>query len=324
VAQALTLSDIAALVDGDIQRGDSVSSYDGLASLDEAGPSDVSFLGNPKYLLNYERTAAGVVLITKEVPITENGAALVIVENPTFAFSKIIDHFKSALTRPEPGIHPSAVVEPGAMVAKSAIIGPCCVVGQGAVIGENTHLTANVSVTQLCEIGDNVMIHPGSVIGSDGFGYEFIDGKLAKIDQVGLVVIENDVEIGANCTVDRARFGKTIIGEGTKIDNLVQIGHNVQIGKHCILVSQCAIAGSTIIGDYVTIAAQAGVSGHLNLGDKFTLTARGGLTKDGPSGEVWMGKPARPMRQELKKEAQIARLGKLGARVKALEKKLEE
>lgn len=321
MAQSLTLSDIAALVDGDIQRGDSASAYDGLASLSDAGPDDVSFLGNPKYLPDFEKTKAGVVLVTKEVPLSEGGPALVVVENPTFSFGKIIDHFKSALKRPEPGIHPSAVVEAGATISDTAIIGPCCVVGHGAVIGENTHLTSNVSVTQLCEIGDNVTIHPGTVIGSDGFGYEFVDGKLAKIDQLGIVIIEDDVEIGANCTVDRARFGKTIIGEGTKIDNLVQIGHNVQIGKHCILVSQCAIAGSTVIGDYVTIAAQAGVAGHLKIGDKFTLAARGGLTKNAPAGEVWMGKPARPMRQELKKDAQISRLSKLVARVKALEEK---
>jgi UDP-3-O-[3-hydroxymyristoyl] glucosamine N-acyltransferase len=161
------------------------------------------------------------------------------------------------------------------------------------------------------------------VIGSDGYGYELVDGRHEKIDQVGIVVLEKDVEIGANSTIDRARFGKTVIGEGSKIDNQVQIGHNVRMGKHCLIVSQVGISGSTIVGNYVTMAGQAGAAGHLKIGDKATLTGRTGAIKDLDGGKVYMGMPARPMREELKKQANLARLPKLITEVKELRRQLD-
>jgi UDP-3-O-[3-hydroxymyristoyl] glucosamine N-acyltransferase len=160
------------------------------------------------------------------------------------------------------------------------------------------------------------------VIGSDGYGYEFSEGRHVKIDQVGTVEIANDVEIGANTTIDRARFGKTVIGEGTKIDNLVQIGHNVVIGKHCLIISQTGISGSSHLGDYVTCAGQVGIAGHVKIGSKAVLSARTGVTADLAGGIVYSGKPAQAMREEMKAQAHLRRLPKLIARVKALEDKI--
>jgi UDP-3-O-[3-hydroxymyristoyl] glucosamine N-acyltransferase len=183
---------------------------------------------------------------------------------------------------------------------------------------------ANSTVRERCVLGDRVILQPGAVIGSDGYGYELVDGRHVKIDQVGIVEIKNDVEIGANTTIDRARFGKTLIGEGTKIDNLVQIGHNCVIGKHCLIVALCGISGSTHIGDYVTMAGQAATGGHLVIGDKATIAGRTGVTQNLPGGEVYGGFPAQSLRDEMKMRAHIRRLPKLAERVKALEAALLE
>ena len=172
-------------------------------------------------------------------------------------------------------------------------------------------------------LGDRVILQPGAVIGSDGFGYEFSEGRHVKIDQVGIVEIGNDVEVGANTSIDRARFGKTIIGEGTKIDNLVQIGHNVVMGKHCLIVALCGNAGSTRLGDYVTMAGQGGTAGHVVIGDKVTLTGRAGVTTDLAGGQIYSGHPAKPFREEMKLRANVRRLPKLMERVKALEQALK-
>jgi UDP-3-O-[3-hydroxymyristoyl] glucosamine N-acyltransferase len=181
---------------------------------------------------------------------------------------------------------------------------------------------ANVSIRERCVLGDRVILQPGVVIGSDGYGYEFSGGCHVKIDQVGIVEIGDDVEIGANSTIDRARFGKTLIGEGTKIDNLVQIGHNVVIGKHCLIVAQTGISGSSQLGDYVTVAGQVGIAGHVTIGSKAVLSARTGATADLKGDQVYAGKPAQPIREEMKAQAQMRRLPKLIARVKALENAL--
>ena len=178
---------------------------------------------------------------------------------------------------------------------------------------------ANSTLRERCTLGDRVILQPGAVIGSDGFGYELKDGKHVKIDQVGIVEVHNDVEIGGNSTIDRARFGKTIIGEGTKIDNLVQIGHNCVIGKHCILVSNVGISGSTIIGDYVTFAGQSGAAGHVKIGDKAIIAGRAGVTTDLEGGQAYSGFPAVPMMEDRKARAMARRLPKLVERVKKLE-----
>lgn len=341
MAIALTLSELAQWVDGHIVRGGLDSSFTGMAALDAAGPNDVSFLGNEKYHGQFLQTRAGIVL----VPPGESGGppetALIAVENPTLAFSVVVRHFANAARNFTPGIHPAASVHPSAtldptkvsvhpgavILAGSSIgdgseIGPNTVVGENAVIGRDCLLMANSTVRERCTLGDRVILQPGAVVGSDGYGYEFSGGRHVKIEQVGIVEIHDDVEIGANTTIDRARFGKTIIGEGTKIDNLVQIGHNCVIGKHCLIVALCGISGSSRIGDYVTVAGQVGIGGHVTIGDKSTITARAGVTTNLPGGEVYGGHPATRFTEEMKSRAQLRRLPKLLARVKAIEETL--
>lgn len=341
MASHLTLSELARWIDGDIVRGGLDSSYTGMASLDEAGPSDVSFLGNEKYHAQFLNSKAGAVIVQRGETGGNHDTALIAVDNPTLAFSVVVRHFAAATRKFSPGIHPSAsiaddakldpnkvcvragaVILSGATIGDGSEIGPNSVIGEDVTIGKDCHVMANVSVRERCVIGDRVQLQPGVIIGSDGFGYEFSKGRHVKVDQVGIVEIGDDVEIGANTTVDRARFGKTVIGEGTKIDNLVQIGHNVVIGKHCLIVALTGISGSTRIGDHVTIAGQVGTVGHITIGDKATITARAGVTTSLPGGAIYAGRPAKPFNEEMKLRATVRRLPKLVERIKKLEQKL--
>lgn len=341
LAISLTLSELAQWIDGDIVRGWLDSSFTGMAALDAAGPHDVSFLGNEKYHAQFQQTKAGAVIVPRGFTDGPADAALIAVENPTLAFSVVVRHFAAASQSFTPGIHPKAAVDPtaaldpekvlvhagavimaGASIGDGSEVGPNSVIGSDAVIGRDCRIMSNVSIRERCQLGDRVIVQPGAVIGADGYGYEFSGGRHVKIDQVGIVEIGDDVEIGANTTIDRARFGKTVIGEGTKIDNLVQIGHNVVIGKHCLIVALCGISGSTRIGNYVTIAGQVGIAGHITIGDKATLAGRSGVTNNIPGGEVYAGRPAQPFREEMKLRANVRRLPKLIARVKALEEAL--
>ncbi len=342
MAIALTLSELAQWVDGDIVRGELDLSLTGMAALDAAGSHDVSFLGNEKYHPQFLVTKAAAVIVPRGVTQGPDGTALIAVDNPTLAFSVVVRHFAAATRKFTPGVHPHASVDPtalldpekvrihagavimaGATIGDGSEIGPNCVVGEEVVIGKDCHLMANVSIRERCVLGDRIFLQPGCVIGSDGYGYEFSNGRHVKIDQVGTVEIHDDVEIGANTTIDRARFGKTIIGEGTKIDNLVQIGHNVVIGKHCLIVALTGISGSTKLGNYVTVAGQVGISGHVTIGDKATLAARTGVTTHLPGGVVYSGRPAKPFREDMKLRANLRRLPKLLERVKALEEALK-
>lgn len=338
---ALTLSELARLVDGDIVRGGPELSVDGIASLDEAGPTELSFLGNEKYRASFLATRAGVVIVPRGVTEGPAESALIAADNPSFAFGRAVKHFVAAVARVfAPGVHPRAVVDEtvkfdpakvrvhagavvmaGAVIGDGSEIGPNVVVGEQVRIGRDCLLHANVTVRERCTLGDRVIVQPGAVIGSDGYGYEVVDGRHVKIDQVGIVEIQDDVEIGANTTIDRARFGRTVIGEGSKIDNLVQIAHNVRIGRHCLLVSQSGVAGSSKTGDHVVVAAQAGIAGHLTIGSKSVLVARSGATADLEGGQTYGGFPARPFMEDQRSRALIRQLPKLVERVKALEKR---
>ena len=341
MAISLSLSELAGRTDGKIICGEAGSLFTGMAALDAAGPDDISFLGNEKYIHDFHSTKAGAVIVPQGHTFKTDGPALVSVPNPTLAFSEVIAHFAAALEKFSPGIHPDASISPkaaidpskvcvhsGAVVMENSDIGegteisPNAVIYRNVKIGKDCRIGANVSIREGCVLGDRVIIHPGAVIGADGYGYQFIDGRHHKIPQVGIVEIGDDVEIGANTTIDRARFGKTVIGEGSKLDNLVQIGHNCVVGKHCLIVSQSGIAGSTKIGDYVTIAAQVGITGHITIGDKATVTARSGVTTSLAGGIIYSGKPAAPMRENMKIQAHVRRLPKLLERVKALEKQV--
>jgi len=339
VPHSLRLGELAQWIQGDILRGSTDIAFHGIAALDAATPEDASFLGNPKYHAQFLTTRAGVVIVPRGVSDGPESTALVAVDNPSLAFATLVKHFAARVAQFTPGIDPRASVDPtasldpttcrvhpGAVVMADACVGHGCEIGPNAVIGENTkigndcRIMANAVIRERCTLGNRVILQPGAVIGSDGYGYELVDGHHVKIDQVGIVELHDDVEIGANSTIDRARFGKTIIGEGTKIDNLVQIGHNCVVGKHCLIVSQSGLAGSCILGDYVTVAAQSGTAGHLKIGDHAVLAARTGVTKSIPGGQTYSGKPAVPIKEDMLNQACVRRLPKLIDRIIALEK----
>lgn len=320
--------------------------FNGIGSLNTARSDEISFLGNPRYEPNLATTSAGLVLVSPGVRKPESSDSpclLVEVENPSGAFSRLIEYFahqadpfvagisphafvaEDALVRSdEVSVAPGAIISSGASVGKGTTIGSGCVIGKGAVIGEDCLIYANVTVREYCILGNRVILQPSVVIGSDGYGFELVEGRHRKVPQVGIVEIGDDVEIGANSCIDRARFGKTVVGQGTKIDNLVQIAHNVEIGKHCLIVAQSGIAGSTRIGDYVTVAAQSGIGGHLEIASHVVLAAQAGALKSIPTAGAYMGTPARPIAVEQKKMALVARLPKLVEEIHDLKKKLEE
>jgi UDP-3-O-[3-hydroxymyristoyl] glucosamine N-acyltransferase len=339
---AFSPDEIVAIVKPRQVRGSTTETIRGLGSLGTAVPGDLSFLGNSKYRSEVPTTRASAVL----VPADYHGEPgpnqlLLLVDNPSIAFARLCSRLEQALwPRPAAGVHPSAFVAPGALVAPSATIGPLCVVEAEAVIGEGSHLQAQVFVGRGARIGadcwlmpgvivaaecvlkNRVRLQPGVVVGSDGFGYEYSQGRHEKVPQVGTVTIEDDVEIGANTTLDRARFSSTIVGEGTKIDNLVQVAHNVVIGKHCLICAQTGISGSTTLEDYVVLGGQAGIIGHVTLGKGAKVGAQTGVSGDlKPGAAVW-GTPSRPHMFELRMQALRDRLPELFKRVSVLEKRV--
>ena len=317
----------------------------GVAGLGDAQISDLSFLANPKYLNLLPTTRAGCVLIgTAQPPLPF--AVQVVVANPDLTLAQLVDAFGPKPVHPEPGIHPTAVIGLRCVLGARARIGPYAVIGDDCHLGDDVVLHAHVvlgaqvalgdgcvlypqvSVRERCSLGARVIVHNGTVIGSDGFGYATVEGVHKKIPQIGTVVIEDDVEIGANTAIDRARFGRTRIGSGTKIDNLVQIAHNVEIGQHGLIVGQAGIAGSTRLGHHVTLAGQIGLAGHLHLGNHVTVTAQSGVGKNLPDGAVVRGSPAQEFRTEMAQEVArrkmpeaLERLRKLEARIAELEKR---
>ncbi len=339
----LTAAEIATLTDAKSQRGATAAVVRGLAALAEAGPGDLTFLGNAKYKADVPATRASVVLLPADYSgEPQPGQLYLLVANPSVALARVCARLEQALwPRPAPGIHASAVVAPGARVAASATVGPLCVIEAGSVVGERAHLQAQVFVGREavvgddswlmpgvivaaeCRVGRRVRLQPGVVIGSDGFGYEFAQGRHEKVPQVGHVEIGDDVEIGANTTLDRARFSRTSVGEGTKIDNLVQIAHNVRIGRHCLICAQVGISGSAILEDYVVMGGQAGSAGHLTIGKGAKAGGRAGIVGDVPPGAFVNGNPAVPYMLERRMTALSQRLPELFKRVGALEEQLD-
>ncbi len=312
----------------------------GINDLRSAQPDQVSFFGNAKYEADALASKAAAILVSAKDAPRLNGTRIV-VASPSAAFGKISTLFAPPPPKDEPGVHPAAVVAPDAVLGEGVCVGPNAVIspgvrigarcvvgansfiGENAVIGDDTRIYPLVTVRERCVIGARVILHSGAVIGADGFGYDFDPktGRHVKIAHTGFVQIDNDVEIGANTTIDRGRFGRTHIAEGVKIDNLVQIAHNVTVGAHSIIVSQTGISGSTSLGKYVTLAGQVGLAGHLTIGDKATITAQSGLNKDVPAGAVLAGRHAMPIRESLKMEALMRKLPEIVERLKALEEK---
>ena len=334
---SFTLKELAALCGGEL-RGDPALKIDGAASLSEAVAGEITFYADPRYLARLRQTRASAVFVPLDFS-GQTAAAQIHVANPSKAFEQVVLKMAPKPIAFTPGIHPTAVVDPTAKIGSGISIQPHAVIESGVTIGDNAVIGtgsyighesmlgascliyANVTIRERTRIGARVIIHSGAVIGADGFGFEFVEGRYQKNPQLGIVQIDDDVEIGANTTIDRARFGRTWIQEGVKIDNLVQIAHNVTIGKHSIIAAQTGISGSTRVGEKVMMAGQVGVIGHLTVEDNTIIAAQSGISKDLPGG-AWFGSPAVPLPEAKRQIAWIHRLGKLFDRVKAIEKKL--
>lgn len=334
-----TLKEIADFVEGEV-IGDKNTVITGVAGIKEAREGDITFLANAKYFSLIDKSRASAIVTSREV--TGILKPVIRTENPSLAFAKIISlAAPNEATHPK-GIHPSAVIGKNVSLGKDVAIGPYAVIednvsigdksviypgsfiGHHTKIGNDTLVYPNVSIRERIIIGSRVIIHSGTVIGSDGFGFATIKGLHHKIPQIGIVEIGDDVEIGANVTIDRARFDKTVIGRGTKIDNLVQIAHNVVIGENSIIVAQAGISGSTIIGNNVTLAGQSGLVGHITVGDGAVVAAQGGVTKSVPPNTIVSGYPARPHEKAKRVNACVQNLPKLYELVSQLRKKIEE
>lgn len=334
-----TLAEIAKLLDGEV-IGDAGVVITGACGIKEAVEGDITFVANPKYLPLMEKTRASAIITSRE--IERASKPLIRTENPSLAFAKMLSIMEPCEIKHPRGIHPSAVVGKNVSLGEDVALGPYvviadnvtigdgtiiyagCFVGHDVKIGDGTLIYANVSIRERVVIGSRVIVHSGTVIGSDGFGFATLKGIHHKIPQVGTVIIEDDVEIGANVTIDRARFDKTRIGKGTKIDNLVQIAHNVIIGENSFIVAQAGISGSTIIGNNVILAGQAGLVGHITVGDGAIVAAQGGVTKDVPPNTMVSGYPAKPHDIARRVNACVQNLPKLYETVNALKKKIAE
>jgi len=332
-----TLQELATLSGAEL-IGDPKLQITGAASLGEATLGEISFFANRKYIGLLRKTRASAIFVPPDFAEPIN-AAQVRVSNPTKAFEQVLLKFAPSAVTFAPGIHSTAIVDPSVQLGERVSIQPLAVIEAGTRIGDDTivgagsyighetvigsacHIYPQVTIRERSKIGSRVIVHSGAVIGADGFGFEMVDGRQEKIQQLGIVQIDDDVEIGANTTIDRARFGRTWIQEGAKIDNLVQIAHNVVIGKNTVIAAQSGIAGSVQIGQRVLIGGQVGVIGHIEIGDNTALGAQSGISKN-ISGGAWWASPAVPLAEAKQQIAWVRRLGKLFARVKEIERKL--
>lgn len=302
-----SVDEIARLVAGKV-IGDGHGRVTGVNGIREAGAGELTFLSDRKYLPYFKKSKAEVILVDPECPATDR--PLIQVENPYTAFIQILEEVDIENLRHPDSIHPTAVVADNVRLGKDVALGahvyvgddsvigdgvvlhPGVVIGHGCLVGPNTIIHSNVSIRERVTIGARCIIHMNTAIGGDGFGFMSLNGSRIKVPQVGTVEIGDDVEIGANSAIDRATCGATRVGDGTKIDNLVQIAHNAQIGKHCVIASGTGIAGSAIIGDHVTFAGQSGAAGHIEIGDNVIVAGRGGVTKSVPPNRMVSGYPA--------------------------------
>lgn len=331
----ITAADVASRIGGEL-RGDGAVQLLGIAPLDRAGPTDLSLLSHERYADAFIETRAGAVIVAPQFASMTTGAqAVVIVDRPVEAMVPMLAHFH----RPEPrpvGIDPTAriaddatiganvtieayaVIASGAVIGEGSWIGAHCVVGANAMLGNDVRLYPAATVYARAELGDRVVLHSGARVGREGFGFVPRDSGPVRIPHVGRCVLEHDVEVGANSCIDRGSINDTVIGAGTKIDNLVMIGHNVRVGRMCFIASQAGIAGSVHVGDGVQIGGQAGIKDHVSIGSRSILAAQTGVVGDIPPGETWSGYPARPHREQMRAHAALHRLTKMLRSLEAL------
>lgn len=336
----MKLKEIASLFNGEIIGPPNTDDIEitGVSGVKEANEGDITFVSSAKYIKDLSGSRASCVIVKE--PIADIGIAQLKVSNPYLVFAKLLKHFYVKLKAPigiskdaivsdkteigtDVSIFPFAFLSDGASIGNKTVIYPYVFVGENTTIGEQCIIYPNVTVRENVKIGNRVIIHSGSVIGSDGFGYVFGEGRHYKIPQVGGVIIEDDVEIGSNVSVDRATLGNTVIGKGTKIDNLVQIGHNVRIGENSIIIAQVGIGGSTEIGDFVTLAGQVGVSDHTRIESGTMIGAQSGVMGYITKG-AYSGSPALSHRNWLKAQAIFAKLPELNKKIRELEERIKE
>ncbi len=336
------LGTLCQLIGSDIPQQATDVEITGIATIENAGPGDLTFLSNPKYQKYLATTQAEAVILPKNIKPPQHPISLV-VDDPYFAFLQVLEIFNDRMPQDiAAGIHNLAVIDPDVVTGENVAIGACAVIGPGVSIGSNTIigpgsvilknscigkecvLYPNVTVMDGCKIGDRVILHAGVVIGSDGFGFAPHEGRLRKIPQIGTVHIGDDVEIGACTCIDRAAFGETVIEHGTKIDNLVQVAHNVRIGSSTVIASQSGMSGSTHIGSGVKIGGQAGFAGHITIGNGASIGAQSGVTKDVPENTTVSGYPAKDHMKAKRLEAALRNLPDLMKKVKHQEKKIKE
>ncbi len=337
--KTLTLLEIAGMTGGRV-AGSADTVIEDVAAIDTAGPGEITFLADRANARLLKTTKASAVIVKEGEYEDASGLNLVHVKNPQIAFAVLLEVFRPGYL-PSPGVHPLASVHAGARlgegvsiqafaviaedasIGKGAVLFPGVYVGKGADIGEDSVIYSNVSIREGCKVGARVIIHCNSVIGSDGFGYAWEGNRYFKLPQRGIVRVEDDVEIGACVTVDRAALGETVIGRGSKIDNLVQIAHNVKVGENAIIVAQAGIAGSTSVGNRVQIGGQVGIVGHIEIGDGVMIGAKSGVSADLPAGGVFSGIPAIPHGDWLRAQSIYAKLPELRKKISELERRLK-
>ncbi len=331
-----TLQDLAGRIGGRVV-GDGSVDISSLATVDDATPSALTFATTESYFSAALSGPAAAIVVDAALARDDAAKPLLVVENVRLALAQLLVmvapepprgpfRHESAVIEPDAGLAADVYVGAGAYIGTGVKIGAGSVVGAGAYVGDGVTIGAavrihpHVRLLAGCTVGDRVVLHAGSVIGSDGFGWAFVDGRAQRIPQIGNVVLEDDVEIGANTCIDRAQIGSTRVGAGTKIDNLVQVGHNCRIGKHCVLAALSGLAGSTVIGDYVKVAGQVGFRGHITVGSGVTIAGQSGVWGDVADGATISGNPAKDHHEELRRQVMIRKLPKLFDRVEALER----
>jgi UDP-3-O-[3-hydroxymyristoyl] glucosamine N-acyltransferase len=333
-----TVNEIAKHIHGKV-FGNGDIEIKSLSGIKEAQPGDITFVANSKYFPLVEKTKASAIICPEH--FTAEGHTLIQTGNPSLSFAKVVPLFMEEPPPPARGIHPTAIIGPDVVLGNDVSVGPYtviereahigartvigsqCFIGYRASVGQDSLIYPNVSIRERVAIGSRVIVHCGTVIGSDGFGFVNIEGRHEKIPQVGTVEVCDDVEIGANVTIDRARFDKTVIGAGTKIDNLVQIAHNVRIGEHCLIVAQVGISGSDIIEDRVVLAGQAGLAGHLTVGEGAIVAAQAGVVSSIPPHTMVSGYPAKPHQTAKRINAHIQRLPVYVKKLSELQKQID-